>query len=461
MNLTGALRTLFVREPADDMAVPESSPETPRSYASAAERIKATGRFEIEDIELLRRTFEQFDFTPGTPWDDFRNSFFSLPEWFHFGLDPLSGDYNVQQLRLWSVLADVDRAYDPQIDEEAAERFEDAIRFPGYFIRRDPFAVEHAAEHIVATGMIMKHGGAKPGQWALEYGAGFGQTALQLARLGVNVDTVDIDEAFCQQVKSQATFFGVPLTPFHGRFGWNPREGRKYDLIWFYQSFHHCLDFKNVVHLLKQHLSPTGTVLLAGEPITRREDQAVPYPWGLRLHSEVVAVIRQRRWLELGFTEDFLVSLFTTAGFSAERMECDASSFGEGYVFRHRGSRIAMGKHWMPLVESETWHAPEEAGRWTTTESRLTLDSTDSFSALMIGATNHHPLRQVVSMIYGGNVVHATFEPGEHKVLRIDAATKAPTLLLRAKPLIPSQDYSTTSADNRALGIFVNDIRYA
>ena len=92
MNLTGALRTLFVREPADDMAVPESSPETPRSYASAAERIKATGRFEIEDIELLRRTFEQFDFTPGTPWDDFRNSFFSLPEWFHFGLDPLSGD---------------------------------------------------------------------------------------------------------------------------------------------------------------------------------------------------------------------------------------------------------------------------------------------------------------------------------------------------------------------------------
>ena len=32
--------------------------------------------------------------------------------------------------------------------------------------------------------------------------------------------------------------------PFQGRFGDNPRPGQRYELIWFYESFHHCLDFQ-------------------------------------------------------------------------------------------------------------------------------------------------------------------------------------------------------------------------
>ena len=143
-----------------------------------------------------------------------------------------------------------------------------------------------------------------------------------------------------------------------------------------------------------------------------------------------------------------------------ERMECGVSSFGEGYVFRHRTNRIAVGKRWLPLAESDTWNNPEETGCWTKEESRLTLDTTNSFSALEIDATNHHPVRHVVDVIYGNQVMQLTFEPGEHKIFSIDAKNKVPTLIFRSKALIPAQDYGTASEDIRALGIFVRVIDY-
>ncbi len=180
--------------------------------------------------------------------------------------------------------------------------------------------------------MLLKHCGLKAGDRALEYGAGFGQTALALARLGVNVDTVDVSSTFCGFVNQQAEFFQVPLRAFQGRFGEAPRPGVRYKLVWFYESFHHCVDFQRVVQLLPDLLEPDGRVILGGEPIVEQPYAAVPYPWGLRLHSEVVAVVRQQRWFELGFTEDFLIELFGRSGFTVKRIDCEPTLFGRLYL---------------------------------------------------------------------------------------------------------------------------------
>jgi SAM-dependent methyltransferase len=187
--------------------------------------------------------------------------------------------------------------------------------------------------------MLLRHCGLKAGDWALEYGPGFGQTALALARLGVNVDTVDVSPTFCRFVREQAEHFGVPLHAFEGRFGDAPRPGRRYTLVWFYESFHHCLDFQRVVRILPSLLAPGGRVILGGEPIVERTNAAVPYPWGLRLHSEVVAVVRQQRWFELGFTEAFLFEVFGRAGFAVTRIDCEPTLFGRLYVCEPREAR--------------------------------------------------------------------------------------------------------------------------
>jgi 2-polyprenyl-3-methyl-5-hydroxy-6-metoxy-1,4-benzoquinol methylase len=451
----------------ESVETPELQPPPPAlsaapEYSSAVERIRATGSFDIDDIPLIASVISEHDIACGSPWDDFRHAHLRLPAWFRHDLNPLSEEYAEQQHKLWSTVAGVSSRYRPEVDElEAPLADVDAVRRPGYFVRRDPEAVAHASQHLLAAGMILANCGLKPGDTALEYGAGFAHASLELARLGVIVDTVDVSKTFCQYVKQQADFFQVSLTPFEGRFGWNPREAHKYKLILFYESFHHCVAFKNVVHELKQHLAAGGSVLLAGEPIPRLPNAAVPYPWGLRLNSEPVAQVRRFHWFELGFTEDFTVQLFTNAGFTAKRIECPMCVRGEGYTFKHRGAIIEMAKHWLPHEADGSWHAAEADGRWTRETSWLALDSTESFNHLVIEASNHHPLPQSVEILYGVSGHTVRFAPGERRTIGIGAVTKAARLSFRSRALVPAADYGGSSTDRRALGIFIHTVRYA
>lgn len=428
---------------------------TPPVYSSAAERIRATGKFSAEDIELIVSIYNQTQCARGTAWDSVGNANLEVPGWFNTDLDPYSDEYADQQHKLWSLITGVERGYQPEMDEQEPnlEHF-DAVRFPGFFRRRDKEAVESAADHIIAAGMILKHCGLNAGDTALEYGAGFAQAALSLARLGVSVDTVDISSSFCRCVKEQADFFNVPLTPFEGKFGWNPRTDHQYKLIFFYESFHHCLDFKTVVRDLKRHLASDGVVLLAGEPIIRTPHSGIPYPWGLRLHSEVIAVMRNKRWFELGFSEDFLVGLFTRAGFSAARMECPMSQYGDGYLFKHRGDSVDLATQWLPNDVSGNWHAPEAVGRWTKDQSVLPLDSTESFDELVVEASNYFPFAKSVAIIYGDSTHVTKFDPGEKKQVCIQAGKKASRLIFRSPTHVPG------NGDKRALGILVHRVHY-
>lgn len=423
-------------------------------------RIEKSGRFKLDDIALIAETYISADNGTSTAWDHFRNKHLILPDWFETDLDPMSDAYFWQQMRLWKVLAGVDRQYVPGVDETEEQVADvDAIRRPGFYMWRHEGAVRAASDHVLATGMLMKHSGLKAGMWALEYGAGFAQTALAFARMGVNVDTVDISSTFCDRVKEQAGFFQVNLTPFKALFGDNPRGDKKYDLIWFYESFHHCVDFKNVVGMLKNHLTPTGKILLAGEPVVKREYHAVPYPWGLRLESGVVAVIRTLHWFELGFSEDFITNLFTNNGYTAECIDCPVSIFGIIYSFSLRAARIDLATHWMPCVDAESWHAAEATGRWTRAMSSMAVDQTESFRALEITISNHYDKPHVVNIKFGGVTTTVPFIAGEQRTVRIDAERKSPKITFACETFVPG-GADLPSNDTRALGIFVQTIDY-
>lgn len=305
-------------------------------------RLKSTvdpgAQFDLDDVDELLRVYREGG-SQGAGWRLYAHAHMRLPAWFKPDLDPWSPEYAAQQHRLWAAITGVeDRPYDAATDEvDFGWDGADPILRPGFYQRRDALAVDSAADHILATGMLLKHSGLKPGDWALEYGAGFAQSALALARLGVNVDTVDVSSRFCDFVNHQAGHFQVPLRGFQGQFGDAPRPGQRYRLIWFYEAFHHCADFMQVVPRLMELLEDGGRVILAGEPIVEQEYAAVPYPWGVRLHSEVAVVMRQTRWFELGFTEAFLFELFRHAGFTGRRVDCEPSLFGRLYVFERPG----------------------------------------------------------------------------------------------------------------------------
>jgi 2-polyprenyl-3-methyl-5-hydroxy-6-metoxy-1,4-benzoquinol methylase len=298
--------------------------------------------FGLADIDELHATYRRHGTRDGGPWDRYRHAHLRLPDWFENGLDPWSDSYRQQQHRLWQAVAGVDRPYEAGTDEaDTGWERADPIRRPGFFQRRDDGAVDAAAHQILASGMIHLHSGLRPGDRALEYGPGFGQTALSLARLGVRVDAVDISPRFCEFVNAQGRHFEVELHAHVGRFGDNPHPGQRYRLVWFYEAFHHAFEFDRLVAALDGLVEPGGRVILAGEPIVEREYAAVPYPWGLRLHSEVVAVVRQTGWFELGFSEAFLFELFARHGWQGRKVACEPSPFGVLFCFERRVSPAA------------------------------------------------------------------------------------------------------------------------
>lgn len=432
------------------------------SIEEARRHVGRSGYFSPDDIEWIETLFWQTGAgAPGTEWDALRHAHMRLPTWFRQDLDPLGEAYAAQQHQLWQILSGLDRPYEPAVDEKEHPWGDvDPVRSPAYFVRRDSLAVASASDHVIATGMILRHSNLKAGDWALEYGAGFGQTALALARLGINVDTIDISTTFCDFVNRQADFFQVGLQAFHGRFGDNPRPQQKYQLIWFYESFHHCLQFQQVVRQLRNHLAEGGRVILGGEPIVEREYAAVPYPWGVRLHSEVVAVVRKQHWFELGFSEDFLCELFISAGFVARRVDCEPSLFGRLHVFERRPNEINPGLQWLPTVLADQWHGPEADGRWTKSESRWPVEADGSFSAIEVDLANHLQHRQRVSVVYGGTEHEVDLAAGTRSTLRLPARPAAREILFRCQTRLPSWFRRMRSGDKRELGVFVKRVRY-
>lgn len=410
-------------------------------------RIQRTGYFDPADLAWLCELYFTEGSAPGTRWDALRHAHMKLPEWFRPGLDPLGDDYRRQQHRLWQVVSGRDRAYDAVQDEkEAGWTDTDSIRQPGFFSHRDALAVDRASDHLLATGMLLKHSGLVPGDWALEYGAGFAQSALSLARLGVQVDTVDISAVFCEHVRRQGEFFQVKLTPFRGKFGLNPRPGTRYKLIWFYESFHHCFDFQPLLEAIDGHLADGGRIILGGEPIVEREYAAVPYPWGVRLHSEVAAVVRRQGWFELGFSEDFLFELFAAAGYLARRVDCEASLFGRLYILERRGSEIHLGQLWLPPELAEAWHPAQADGRWTRRSARLPLDIRNPAGIVEVELGNPSAWPRYVQLGMGARQRGVWVRPWQRVCVRVGAAAGARHLDFRCGP--------------GRRGIFVRRLRY-
>jgi len=397
------------------------------------ERIRRTGYFDAEDIPLVHDAFfSGVGPVAGGPWDALRDAHMRLPDWFEPGLAPYSDAYAAQQHRLWRLVAGVDRPYEVETDEKEADWGAiDAVRSPGFYVRRDPMAVSAASDHVIATGMMLKHCGLRPGDWALEYGAGFGQTALALARLGVNVDTVDVSERFCGWVREQAEFFRAPVTPFQGQFGHAPRPGHTYQVVWFYESFHHCLDFARVVRELPTLLAPGGRVILSGEPIVEREYAAVPYPWGLRLHSEVVAVVRRQRWFELGFSEDFLFELFVAAGFSMQRIDCEPSLFGRMFVCGYTQGPARPGLDWMPPLLAQAWGDRFGEGRWTRETSSWPLPCSTDAQSVTVDLENPLPMVRQIELTAGGTPIRVMLPPRTRRTVSVRISPQAHCLVVR------------------------------
>jgi SAM-dependent methyltransferase len=380
--------------------------------------------------------------------DMVRGACFKLPDWFRLDLDPYSPEYRRQQLLLWSeVTGRTD--YDPAVNEDTPEIGSiDGVFRPGYY---QPGIASLAGDHLIALGHILRHSNATPASRILEYGAGFGQIALAFARLGARVETVDVNPAFCGIVEKLAERYRVNLSATVGQFGDAPtNEPGSYDLIYFYESLHHCLDFLRLIERLRVLLKDNGRIILAGEPITPDDSPLVPYPWGLRLDGETIVVTNQRGWMELGFRESFLLKQFVNEGFSWTRHDCPPSRFATLYVVARRAEAIDLKSAALTAEEAATWHLPDSFGRFTKERSVLFIDRRASMIECEL--TNFHP--QAMSVAIGGR--RFSLPPGARRAICVNPLGAREIWF--ESPTINPVSYGLK--DNRELGIHVRRLRY-
>lgn len=246
--------------------------------------------------DALRALFPTFrmDFAPDAP------------------ADPFSAEYRDFQLALYAAIAGKPYAL---ANERSCIDLEAATRLPFPYVTRSAFTAGH---HLLAIGFMLCKLGLKPGARILEFGPGWGNTTLELARLGFDVTAVDIAPDFCELVRRRAALSGLPVTVVQADFFHAETVETPFDAVLFFECFHHCHDHMRLLRALHRAVAPGGSVFLASEPIIA----AYGTPWGLRVDGEALWAIRKHGWLELGFDEAYFAAALARTGWHGVRHDC-------------------------------------------------------------------------------------------------------------------------------------------
>lgn len=267
-----------------------------RSIEELDAKIEECNRAEAQSDDAMRAVFAGFRMDPPG----------GLPP------DPLSEAYRRAQLALYRDVAG--RDYDTANEVTA---FDVAAAVSRPF----PFSTGSATttgEQLMAVGWLIRAMALPPGSRIVDFGPGWGNTTIALAKLGHRVTAVDIEPHFCELLRRRAAQEGVEIEVVQDDFLWAERCGQRFDAALFYECFHHCADHLRLLRALNEAVTPAGRLFFAGEPITRD----FPMPWGLRLDGNSLWAIRKNGWLELGFRDDYFAAALAGNGWYGLRTAC-------------------------------------------------------------------------------------------------------------------------------------------
>ena len=174
-------------------------------------------------------------------------------------------------------------------------------------------------EELMARGFIIKALDLAPPARLVEFGSGWGNLTLDLARLGFEVTAVEIEPRFCELIAARARDLPGLSVVESGMLEFGAEE--PFDAAVFYEAFHHCADHLAMLERLHALVRPGGRVLFAAEPVA-----PLPYPWGPRLDGYSLWSTRTYGWLELGFDEGYFADALRRTGWAATRRRDPAAS---------------------------------------------------------------------------------------------------------------------------------------
>ncbi len=291
-----------------------------------------------------------------------------------FELDPFSQCYSQAAMELYKKISGV-KSYDPAVNELTSYIDPShTVRSPSPYPYGDSKVV---GDFVSSWGWILQALNVKVEEKVLEYGAGEGQISIMLARMGIDVTVIDIDERYLECIHAQAESLGINVTLKKGKFG-DGYKSEKFDRILFFEAFHHAFEHVSVVKALKNHLSKDGFIVFSGEPIVAKSSEEalfIPFPWGPRLDGLSVLSMNKHGWCELGFQQDYFVEMLMRSGFLVTFLPCPVTMRGNCYIAKLNDGRVNLGDPYLLSISDRDcgWHQPEGTHRWTKKRAYLTL----------------------------------------------------------------------------------------
>jgi ubiquinone/menaquinone biosynthesis C-methylase UbiE len=210
--------------------------------------------------------------------------------------DPFSREYLSFQMKIYKDLALKDYL---NLNEITHFDVKEMAKTPFPYCHQ---SYETVGDTLLAIGFLIKNMALTKGASILEFGPGWGNTSVELAKTGYLVTAVDIEKNFVDLINSRAVKEDLPnLKAIHGDFFDIDNFDEKFDVVLFFESFHHCADHNLLLEKIERVLKPGGKIVFGAEPITKD----FPLPWGLRMDGQSLWAIRKNGWLELGFNRNY------------------------------------------------------------------------------------------------------------------------------------------------------------
>jgi 2-polyprenyl-3-methyl-5-hydroxy-6-metoxy-1,4-benzoquinol methylase len=290
----------------------------------------------------------------------------------------------------------------------------------------------------------------------LEFGPGWGNTTIALARMGYEVTALDIDPNFTQLIKDRAKLLALDVDARVGAFFDAATIEKQFDAVLFYECFHHCSDHVKLLGDLHRVVKPNGKVFLAAEPIY----EGFHAPWGIRLDGESLWAIRKNGWLELGFQESYFIETCMREGWSVTRHVSDVSHLASVFELSKLENTIKPGLISLPKVDDLTWAIPDHpAGgqRYTSSNSRLVLPVNKNFKKIALKLINPSPVTMPFEIEHGTERINGELQAETIQTIGLNYQALAGALRIRTNLWKPS-DLIPGSKDERQIGIGVLEV---
>lgn len=365
--------------------------------------------------------------------------------------DPYSPQYKEEVKSVYKSLtaSDYDANNELTSNKQSEEDFE--IGFP--WISGN---LRVCAEELAKPVQILQtlHLSGKSGTRIIEFGCGWGNLALPLARARQNVSVVDIDEGFINRLVRKAEQEGLSIASHCGDFvDVATSLNQRFGVVIFQSSFHHCLDFVALLRAIKSNLlEKDGIIIFASEPISRD----VKFPWGLRYDGESLWAIMCNKWLELGFNYDFFSEMLINVGLFFEKVPGISGYVGEAWKASRSEIAIDFDKWALPAAYDETFYPADlgTTGRFCTQQSLLPGLRDSPRKTYELNFINYGTEALRISLS-GETKEKTVIPPGSTEIMHVRVGTKP--VSITSETFIPNDQCG--NGDTRVLGANLQNVR--